>query len=301
MNAPRPDQPLPPSPLASSASEAPEADEPPTVGPTFRSRALRVPSRSRQWGRRGRRSTGPARRRGRYVRARPWRAGVPVADLALDATLRAAAARRARPLPLQRADLRRKERRSRQAYLILFVVDGSWSMAVARRMEATKGAVLSLLTQAYQHRDWVGMITFRRQDARLVLPPTRSVALARRALRDLPVGGKTPLAAGLRLAYRIFHQARRSHPELRPLLVLLTDGAGNVPLQPGGDPLQDAYRMAEALARAQIPGVVINLEHPQFDQGLADTLAQHLRAPVLRLPDLRADTLTRAVQQVARG
>jgi len=221
-----------------------------------------------------------------------------VTDLALDATLRAAAAHGS-PLQVRRADLRRKERRSRHAYLILFVVDGSWSMAVARRMEATKGAVLALLTQAYQRRDWVGLITFRRDRAHLVLPPTRSVILARRALADLPVGGKTPLAAGLHLAWEVFQRARRAHPDLRPLMVLLTDGAGNVALTPDGDPMRDAYRMAERLAAADIASVVVNLEHPQFDQGLAAELARRLRAPVYRLPELRADALVRTVHAVA--
>ncbi len=279
--------------------DAPEAPEPPRIGPGFAPRPLRVRPPRPRLRRAGRRIQGPARHRGRYVRARPWRAGTPAADLALDATLRAALAQRPAPLPLRPRDLRRKVRRARQAYLILFVVDGSWSMAVARRMEATKGAVLALLTQAYQRRDWVGLITFRRQNAHLVLPPTRSVALARRALADLPVGGKTPLAAGLHLAREVFRRARRAHPDLQPLLVLLTDGAGNVPLRAAGDPMQDAYRMAEALARDGIPGVVVNLEHPQFDQGLAAALAQRLRAPVFRLPDLQADALVRMVRRVA--
>ncbi len=247
----------------------------------------------------GRRTPALTRRRGRYVQARPWRAGTPLADLALDATLRAALTRPG-PWQVQPQDLRRKVRRGREAHLILFVVDGSWSMAVARRMEATKGAVLALLTQAYQHRDWVGMITFRREQARLVLPPTRSVILARRALQDLPVGGKTPLAAGLALAHRVFQRAQRVRPDLRPLLVLLTDGAGNVPLQPGGDPMADAYRMADALAAAQVAAVVVNVEHPQFDQGLASVLARRLRAPEYRLPDLEAQALVRTVQAAVR-
>ncbi len=259
--------------------------------------------RERRWRRAGRSRSGPTPKRGRYVRARPWRPDDTAADLALAATLRAAAvhqqARGGRPprLVVRVADLRGKERRARQAHLVLFVVDGSWSMAVARRMEATKGAVLALLTQAYQRRDWVGLITFRREEAHLVLPPTRSVALARRALRDLPVGGKTPLAAGLRLAWQVIRRAQRAHPDLRPLLVLLTDGAGNVPLVAGHDAMADAYHMAEALARARIPAVVINLEHPQFDQGLAAELARRLRAPVYRLPQLQAGALVRTVRQ----
>jgi len=196
-----------------------------------------------------------------------------------------------------RDDLREKVRVTQQSYLILFVVDGSWSMAVAQRMEAAKGAVLRLLTEAYQRRDWVGMITFRRDEATLVLPPTRSVALARRVLTDLPVGGKTPLAAGLVRALEVIQRQRLVSPEIVPFMVLLTDGAANVPLVAGNDPLDDAYRAADQLARAGVQGVVINLEHPQFDQGLADALAQRLRMPCYRLPELQADALVRTVRR----
>ncbi len=295
----RPETPVPQPQAATQSPGAPDAPEPPPSGPEFVARPLAVP-RTRRRHRAGRRAPGPARRRGRYVRARPWHPAATAADLAWDATLRAAASHgpgRARRLRVRKADLRRKERRARQAHLVLFVVDGSWSMAVARRMEATKGAVLALLTQAYQRRDWVGLITFRRDRAELVLPPTRSVMLARRALADLPVGGKTPLAAGLHLAQRVVARTRRAHPDLRPLVVLLTDGAGNVPLQPGHDPMDDAYQVAERLAAARVPAVVVNLEHPQFDQGLAAELARRLRAPVYRLPALQADALVRTVRR----
>ncbi|NPA06055.1 MAG: VWA domain-containing protein, partial [Chloroflexi bacterium] len=236
------------------------------------------------------------RPRGRYIRARRPRGRVH--DLALDATLRAAAARgpQTRPLRLHKDDLREKVRITQQAYLVLFVVDGSWSMAVAQRMEAAKGAVLRLLTEAYQRRDWVAMITFRRDDATVVLPPTRSVALARHALADLPVGGKTPLAAGLQRTLEVIQRQRLAYPDVQPFVVLLTDGAGNVPLVPGHDPLDDAYRMAARLAQQDIQGLVINLEHPQFDRGLAQTLAHYLGLPCYRLPHVETDALVQAVR-----
>ena len=107
-------------------------------------------------------------------------------------------------------------------------MDASWSMAVAERMNATKGAILSLLTDAYQRRDRVGLIVFQKDRATLVLPPTNSVQLAQRALMDIPVGGKTPLSAGLFLAGDVLRQEKIHHPDIEPLLIVLTDGAGNV-------------------------------------------------------------------------
>ena len=252
----------------------------------------------------GRRSeTRTKRKRGRYIQAR-----VPqgkVTDLAFDATLRAAAPHQrqrresapphAPALILRPEDLREKVRVRRAANLILFVVDASWSMAVAERMEATKGAILSLLTDAYQRRDRVGLITFQKDRALLVLPPTQSVELAHRALKNIPVGGKTPLSAGLLLAYQVVRQERLVHPDVEPLLIILTDGAGNVAM---GDkpPLEEAYEIAEKIAAEHIRSVVINMEHPDFDQGLARTLAQHLRAECLTLPELRAQTLYHMVR-----
>ncbi len=237
-------------------------------------------------GRRARNLRRRHRTRGRYIRARVPRG--PVQDVAWDATLRAAAPhqvrRRGGMRPagwrLHPQDLREKERAAPGAHLILFVVDASWSMAVSKRMEATKGAILTLLEEAYRRRDRVGMIVFRRQGAQLVLPPTPSIQRARRALGQVPVGGKTPLAAGLALAYEVIRRERLKDPDLRPLLVLLTDGAGNVPLY-GGHPLEEAYTWAQRLAREGIPALVINMEQPEFDQGLAQKLARHLNAPCL--------------------
>ncbi len=256
----------------------------------------------------GRRSqTRTQRKRGRYIQAR-----VPqgkVTDLALDATLRAAAPyqprRRAQApkdgpaLILRPEDLREKVRVRRAANLILFVVDASWSMAVAERMEATKGAILSLLTDAYQRRDRVGLITFQKDRALLVLPPTNSVELAHRAIKDIPVGGKTPLSAGLFLAYQVVRREKLIHPEVEPLLIILTDGAGNVAL---GDkpPLEEAYEMADKIAAEGIRSVVINMEHPDFDQGLARTLAEHLKAQCLTLPQLHAEALYQTVRLALR-
>lgn len=244
------------------------------------------------------------RKRGRYIQARP--AHGQTHDLAFDATLRAAA-----PLQLQRVeqrqtaqvafavkpeDFQRKIRVRKAANLILFVVDASWSMAVAERMSATKGAIMSLLTDAYQRRDRVGLIVFQKNQARLILPPTNSVLLAQKALADIPVGGKTPLSAGLTMSYKILAQEKRLHPDVMPLMILLTDGAGNVSLT-DLPPQEEAYRAAELIHEEKIKSVVINMEHAAFDQGLARSLAEHLGCACLTLQELKAETLYRTVKE----
>lgn len=249
----------------------------------------------------GRRSrTRTDRKRGRYIQSRIPKQGKKVTDLAFDATLRAAAPyQRSRDrsklaLALRRSDLREKVRVRRSANLILFVVDASWSMAVAERMEATKGAIMSLLTDAYQRRDRVGLIVFNKNDANLVLAPTNSVQLARSALADIAVGGKTPLSAGLQMAYDVVRKESYTHPDVMPLMILLTDGAGNVSLT-NLPPQEEAHRIARMIKEEGVRSVVINMEHAAFDQGLARLLAEKLDAPCHTLADLRADTLYQKV------
>ncbi|RPI79947.1 MAG: VWA domain-containing protein, partial [Chloroflexi bacterium] len=178
----------------------------------------------------------------------------------------------------------------------LFVVDASWSMAVAERMSATKGAILSLLTDAYQRRDRVGLIVFQKDRATLVLPPTNSVQLAQRALADIPVGGKTPLSAGLFLTQQVLQREQIVHPDVNPLVILLTDGAGNVSLR-GLPPQEEAHHMAEEIAADKFRCVVINMEHAAFDQGLAQALAEHLKAPCYTLNELKAEALYNKVRE----
>lgn len=270
-------------------------------GETFTPRRLDTPLDRLTRAGSGRRSrTRTEQKRGRYVQARPS-PGDPT-DLAFDATLRAAAPhqpKRRRPdgpaLSVRPEEYHRKIRVRRAGNLILFVVDASWSMAVAERMEATKGAVMSLLTDAYQHRDRVGLIVFQKNDARLVLPPTNSVEQAQKALQDVPVGGKTPLSAGLQLAYEVIARERRKHPDLMPLMVLLTDGAGNVSMS-DLPPQEEAHRIAALFPQADIRSVVINMEHKAFDQGYAQALADHLQAPCYTLDQLHAEALLATVR-----
>jgi magnesium chelatase subunit D len=287
------------------------------MGDQFRVRKLNTPLDRITRNKAGRRSTTRTeRKRGHYISARPVGEGR-VTDLAFDATLRAAAVhqkQRRQQLAkvesaaqnrkskienpkflVRRSDYQNKVRVRRTANLVVFVVDASWSMAVAERMAATKGAIMSLLTDAYQRRDRVGLIVFQKSTATLVLPPTSSVELAQKALGDIPVGGKTPLAAGLTLAYTVVMREKRLHPEVMPLLIILTDGAGNVSM--GNLPPQvEAYRIANMIRDEHIRAVVINMEHAAFDQGLARKLAENLDTACLSLRELHAESLYTAVK-----
>ncbi|GAC1552284.1 MAG: hypothetical protein NVS2B7_28240 [Herpetosiphon sp.] len=200
---------------------------------------------------------------------------------------------------LERSDYRQKVRVRRTRNAICFVVDASWSMAAEQRMQATKGAVLSLLRDAYQRRDQVGLVSFQRDGARTLLPLTNSVELAERRLRAMPTGGKTPLTHGLLMGYDMLERARRRDAEIIPLMVVLTDGQANVSLT-GMQPQQEAYQMAEFVAQAEISALVIDTEHPSFLRGLAQELARHLEAPYYHIADLGETTLVELVLKTTK-
>jgi magnesium chelatase subunit D len=277
------------------------------VGETFDPRKLNTPLDKLTRRHAGRRSlTRTERKHGRYIRAQP--AGDKTDDIAFDATFRAAAPyqkrrvekRKRLAFAIERSDLQRKIRVKKVANLVLFLVDASWSMAVAERMNATKGAILSLLMDAYQRRDRVGLIVFQKDRATLVLPPTNSVQLAQRALVDIPVGGKTPLSAGLLMAYDVLSHEKYIHPDVEPLLIVLTDGAGNVAIGTM-PPQEESYKFADLIANEKTRSIVINMEHAAFDQGLAQKLADHLESPCYTLSELKAENLYHAVKQEMGG
>jgi magnesium chelatase subunit D len=224
-----------------------------------------------------------------------------IGNLAVDATVRAAALRGAGGdgrLDVQPVDWRRKERDGKVGTLILFVVDASGSMAARQRMEAVKGAVLSLLQDAYEQRDQVGVIAFRGVAAELLLAPTKSVALAEETLRQLPTGGRTPLAHALALAHDLLGQSRRAHPELPVLLVLLSDGKANVPLPDvPGDPWQQALDWSARLAEAGVPALVLDSEAGFVRLGRARQIAEALRGECLALEELSAADLALKIRQ----
>ena len=275
-------------------------------GETFEPRQLDTPLDEMVRKQGGRRSqTRSKTKRGRYIQAHP--APDDTSDVAFDATIRAAApfqsqrenlrAERDVAFAVRTADFHKKVRVRKTANLILFLVDGSWSMAVSERMQATKGAILSLVTDAYQRRDRVGLVVFQKDRATLVLAPTNSVLLAQRALENIPVGGKTPLSAGLQMAYEVIKREKILHPDVQPLLIVLTDGAGNVPLVPGRLVGEEITELAGMFANEKIHSVVINMEQKVFDSGLAQDLADKMDAVCYTVEDLKGETLLETVQR----
>jgi magnesium chelatase subunit D len=249
----------------------------------------------------GRRNLASAQRSGHYVRAVATKQA---GDLAVDATVRAAARRGPDSdgkLSIQSEDFHYKHREGKIGTLILFVVDASGSMAARQRMEAVKGAVVSLLQSAYEQRDQVGVIAFRGVAAEVLLPPTRSVELAEEALRQLPTGGRTPLAHALMMAHDLLEKARRSHPELPVLLVLLSDGKANVPLRDiPGDPWEQSLRAATRFADARIPALVLDPEIGFVRLGRAQQIAQAIGAEYLALEKLSCQDLVLKIRQRAQ-
>jgi magnesium chelatase subunit D len=291
-------------------------------GATFRVRRLEVPGVGA--GAEGRRSRARGSA-GRVTGAR--RPPGPVRQVHLTATLTAAApyqVQRGRTGPgglrLRREDLREARREGREGNLILFLVDASGSMAARARMGAVKGAVLSLLLDAYQRRDKVGMITFRGSAARVLLPPTSSVEAAAARLDELPTGGRTPLAAGLLRAHEVLRTERLRDPDRRPLLVVVTDGratssaaadsgsptsgarsapGASSPMISNSDPMTAAYQAAGLLAAAQVTSVVVDCESGTIRLGLAAGLARSLDGALLRLDELAAGPLADTVRELS--
>ena len=264
----------------------------------FRARLLQVPGIGEGApGRRSRARTGA----GRVVRASgaaPRRA----ADVHLPATLTAAAphqrsrGRSGTALLLRPDDLRRAEREGREGNLVLFAVDASGSMAARARMAAVGGAVLSLLRDAYQRRDKVGLISIRAGGAELVLPPTSSVPAALARLAGLRTGGRTPLADGLLKARHVLRIERLRDPSRRALLVLLTDGRATVAARAGGDPVHDACRAAALLADDGTATVVVDCESGPVRLGLAARIAAAAGGPVVGVGELSADHVAGVVR-----
>ena len=241
-------------------------------------------------------------KQGRYVRAELPKSKVE--DLAFDATIRAAAPyQRMREangcaLNIQKEDLRQKVREKRIGNTFLFAVDASGSMGARERMSSVKGAIFYMLQDAYQKRDRVGMIAFRRQKAEVLLPITRSVDLAQKRLAEMPTGGKTPLADGLATALLTLAKLNKKDSELEPILVLVTDGRANAVEENGGDPIEAAIKMAEKIRKAKITSVVIDTENDFIKLGVAKKVAQAMGASYYNLRQLSKEQILRIVRNL---
>jgi magnesium chelatase subunit D len=290
---------------------------------TFNLKRIDLPRQRRIRKQGGKRSSSQTPdRRGRYVRARPQ---AKVNDLAIDATVRAAAPMQkgrgrlpGERLKLERDDLRQKVRERKIGNLIVFVVDASASMDAEQRMAATKGAILSLLQDAYVRRDRVAVVIFKNRTAEVVLRPTSSVSLARRRLEKLSVGGTTPLTHGLMAGYKVVKTELLRDPTIRPLLVLISDGRGNISMFKE-EPLLEAQKVAAMINAEKIDALVIDsardYSHLPSVQHLARVapmyqtyainacadLAERMGARYYGLYDLSRDEIASAVERELRS
>jgi magnesium chelatase subunit D len=202
-------------------------------------------------------------------------------------TMRAAVlARPGAAFTVTSADLRSSLRRGRESNLVVLLLDTSGSMAARRRSATVTTTALSLLNDAYRRRDRVALLTFRGTAATVVVPPTGSVELAARRLRDLPVGGRTPLAAGLEAVRQLVRREGWRDPARRPILVLITDGRATG----DSDAVAQAKRAAAALARTSVTSIVVDAEEGPVRLGLAGVVARYLAADLVTIPGLAART-----------
>lgn len=232
---------------------------------------------------------------GRYVRAEIPK--TKTSDIAFDATLRAAAPyQKARPsngcaVVIHKDDLRSKVREKRTGNIFLFVVDASGSMGARERMKTVKGVIFKILLDAYQKRDRVGMIAFRKKQAEVLLPVTRSVDFAQKKLASMPTGGKTPLASGLLKTEDVLDMLYRQDANQDPVVILITDGRATSPLNKGTNPVTDAMEEAKRIGKRGLPVAVIDTESGFIKLGLAKKLAKEMGASYFQVDKISEDQL----------
>ncbi len=242
---------------------------------------------------------------GRYIRSEIPKSDV--TDLAFDATIRVAAPyqkyrqRGDLAMVLEKSDLRQKVRERKNGVSIMFVVDASGSMGARKRMIAVKGAVFSLLKESYQNRDKVGLISFRKDKAEVLLPFTKSVDFAYKKLKEMPTGGTTPLAAAILKSSLEAKREQRLNPGEKCYIVLTTDGRANISVS-GGDALQDAMNIASTVGKDQSAIWIVvdtGIGYPHLDNALH--LSERLNGIYLRLEDLKADSLAHRIKTIVKS
>ena len=305
-----PQQPQSPPQATDQAEDQSATGEPEPVEELFEAVAVDLPDalgtlpfRPQRRGRSGSRGS-TAGQRGRHVSSRPG--AVRGRRLDVVATLRAAARwQRLRPrtngrIAIRADDVRVKEFRSKAGALFVFAVDASGSMAL-NRMRQAKGAVHALLQQAYVNRDRVALLSFRGESAELLLPPSGSVELARRAVDLLPTGGGTPIAAALLASLDLAERARRRGVQ-NIILILLTDGRANVALKSDRAGVDDELRqVAAGVAGARITSLVVDTQRRYLSQGNAERLAGWLAGRYLYLPGASGEGIAAAARAALPG
>lgn len=227
-------------------------------------------------------------------------------DLALDATIRAAAPfqkyrdKKGKAISIYSQDIREKVRQKKMANVLVFVVDASGSMGANQRMIETKGAILSLLKDAYIKRDKVALIAFRGDSAKVLLPPTRSVERGYRCLEEMEVGGKTPLNAGISKGIQVIKSELKKDMNCMPMLIVITDGKGNISLDENKKPKDELLEIGKKVKELSITDcMVIDIEKKGFMQfGIAKELANAMNATYYSVDTLRKDSILQMVESV---
>ncbi len=244
-------------------------------------------------------------RRGSYVRSRTPHGKI--ADVALDSTIRSAVSRPklkqeggGLAVGISTEDIRVKVRRRKHGASVVFVLDSSGSMGVNRRMAAVKGAILSMLEDAYQRRDRIGLVAFRGEGAEVVLEITRSVDLAERKLAEIPTGGRTPLLHGLSVAQEILLKEKSSRPDSVLVMVLISDGRANVSGDGKSDPAGELMNFCTAWTPEECTRIVIDTETGLLRHGMARKISEWLGAVYFKLEDLSSEGIVRIVSTYLR-
>ena len=227
-------------------------------------------------------------------------------DLALDATIRAAAPyqlsrdKKGLALSIRESDIREKVRQRKYSNLLVFVVDASGSMGASQRMVETKGAILSLLKDAYVKRDKVALVVFRGNDAQVLLPPTRSVERGVRLLETMPVGGRTPLNHGLSKGLQVIQSELRKNPEVLPYMILITDGKGNVSMDASKKPKQELMEISDLFREFKyLNTMVLDIEKKgAMSFGIAREMARRMGAQYQKIDTLKSAAIISAVERV---
>ncbi|SHJ60303.1 magnesium chelatase subunit D [Hathewaya proteolytica DSM 3090] len=274
------------------------------IGKVFKVKKLniKVRDRKKRAGSGKRTKTKTNALQGRYIRYKECRGAV--RDLAFDATIRAAAPyQKFREhsgntcICIKEQDIKEKVREKRTGATIVFVVDASSSMGVNQRMKAVKGAIMSLLTDAYEKRDKVGMVAFRKDKAEVLLDVTRSVEMAQRQLKVMPTGGKTPLGFGIEKAYELFKKCEKKDKDIVPVMVLVSDGRVNYHGK-SSDPFEDTLKIAHEIQDKNIQSIVIDCEQGFVKLGMAKEISEALDADYYKIDDLKADEIANAVRNI---
>ena len=240
-------------------------------------------------------------KRGRYIKYKIPKGKI--SDLAFDATIRMAAPNQKNRdkgdllIAIRKEDLREKVREKRVGNTILFLVDTSGSMGIEKRMSTAKGAIFSLLENAYQKRDTVGMMSFRNNDVDLILNPTRSIDLAFKKLQDIKIGGKTPLALGIRKSVDYVKSLKVKDKEMSPIIVIVSDGRGNVSFK-NKNIMLELEDIATEVSKENIQFIVVDTETGFLKLELAKKISDKLDAMYFKLDELRDGELVEAIKSV---